>query len=194
MSDKATQKKEYILEKARTIFATKGYKDVTMKDIVDACEISRGGLYLYFTDTKQIFLEVLKSEKSEEESLDAMQELSASELLMIFIKEQKKEILKKTDNLTVALYEYYFSEDIPKKENDIKKKFDMSVKVISKLIEYGVETGEFYCEDPAGCARNLMYVLEGLRIMSCTVGIKADTIDKEVLYILQNLLIEETED
>ena len=62
MSDKSIQKKRYILETARTVFKEKGYKNVTMKDIVDACQISRGGLYLYFPNTREIFLEVLKLE------------------------------------------------------------------------------------------------------------------------------------
>ena len=33
-----------------------------MKDIVEACEISRGGLYLYFESTDQILMEVLQVE------------------------------------------------------------------------------------------------------------------------------------
>ena len=65
MSDKSVQKKKYILETARGVFAEKGYKSVTMKDIVDACDISRGGLYLYFSSTREIFLEVLKMEQEE---------------------------------------------------------------------------------------------------------------------------------
>ena len=60
MGDKSQQKKSYIVETARGVFATKGYKEVTMKDIVEACDISRGGLYLYFSSTKELFEEVLK--------------------------------------------------------------------------------------------------------------------------------------
>ena len=60
MGEKSVQKKRYILENARKVFMEKGFKKVTMKDIVEACEISRGGLYLYFESTNQIFLEVLK--------------------------------------------------------------------------------------------------------------------------------------
>lgn len=41
MGDKSTQKKQYIIEKAKEVFAKRGYKDVTMKDIVDACGISQ---------------------------------------------------------------------------------------------------------------------------------------------------------
>ena len=40
MGDKSAQKQRYILEKARQVFMEKGYKLVTMKDIVEACEIS----------------------------------------------------------------------------------------------------------------------------------------------------------
>ena len=60
MGDKSTQKKQYIIEKAKEVFAKRGYKDVTMKDIVDACGISRGGLYLYFGNTKDLFEAVLE--------------------------------------------------------------------------------------------------------------------------------------
>ena len=65
MGKKAEQKKEYILEKAREVFIKKGYANVTMKDIVSACDISRGGLYLYFSSTKEIFLTLFRREARE---------------------------------------------------------------------------------------------------------------------------------
>ena len=51
MGEKSVQKKRYIVETARKVFVEKGFKKVTMKDIVEACDISRGGLYLYFENT-----------------------------------------------------------------------------------------------------------------------------------------------
>ena len=65
MGEKSAQKRKFILETARKVFVEKGFKKVTMKDIVEACEISRGGLYLYFESTGQIFLEVMKLESEE---------------------------------------------------------------------------------------------------------------------------------
>ena len=44
MGEKSVQKRNYIIEKAREVFQEKGYMAVTMKDIVEACDISRGGL------------------------------------------------------------------------------------------------------------------------------------------------------
>jgi AcrR family transcriptional regulator len=69
MGEKSIQKRRYILETARKVFVEKGFKKVTMKDIVDACDISRGGLYLYFESTSQIFQEVMKLETQEADDL-----------------------------------------------------------------------------------------------------------------------------
>ena len=46
MGEKSEQKRQLILDTARQIFAQKGFAKVTMKDIIDASQISRGGIYL----------------------------------------------------------------------------------------------------------------------------------------------------
>ena len=73
----------------------------------------------------------------------------------------------------------------------LKKQFDAAVYVIEKLILDGVENGEFYCEDPRGTSRHIMYVLEGLKIASQTRGISEAAIDREILYVMQGLIVDE---
>lgn len=194
MGEKSVQKKKYILETARKVFVEKGFKRVTMKDIVEACDISRGGLYLYFDNTSQIFLEVMKMESQEADDVfsdSITEDATAADILILFLKEQKKELLKKGDTMTQAIYEFYFENKPGKKDNLLKKQFDSVVKIIEKLIEAGVENGEFYCEDCEGMARNIMYVLEGLKISAQTVGITSESVDKEILFILRSLGVEE---
>lgn len=194
MGEKSLQKKKFILETARRVFMEKGFKKVTMKDIVEACDISRGGLYLYFDSTKQIFLEVLHMESQEADDVfsdSITEDATAADILILFLKEQKKELLRKNDTLTQAIYEFYFENDLPKKENILKKQFDSAVKIIEKLIEAGVENGELYCEDCEGTARNIIFVLEGLKICAQTIGVTAATVDREILYLLRGLGIEE---
>ena len=195
MGEKSEQKKKYILDKARAVFSEKGYKNVTMKDIVDACDISRGGLYLYFSSTEELFLEVLSDthEEDDEEAVDAALsgEAFAGDMLALFLKEQKKEILRKKNNLTVATYEYFSVHKVSAKENPLKNQFDTAVRIVEKLIENGVENEEFYCENPLGCARNLMYVVEGLKIMSKTIGVTEEAIDRELMYVLEGLVPED---
>ena len=191
MSDKAARKKQFILDTAKKVFAEKGYKDVTMKDIVEACDISRGGLYIYFESTEQILSELIAQESSESDDVFSRtrKDCTAGDILAIFLKEQKKELLSKKDNLTVALYEYLF---IKHANGDIasqqKSKFSSAVDVLTHLIENGIENGEFYCEDAQGAARNIMYVIEGLKITANTVGISESEIDNELLYIMSGLL------
>lgn len=193
MGEKSVQKRKYIIEKARTVFAEKGFKNVTMKDIVDACEISRGGLYLYFSSTDELFLSVLSDDSDDEDTVLASISGSAAagDMLALFLKEQKKEILRKKNNLTVATYEYFTLHKAAALDNPLKRQFDTAVKIVEKLIENGVETGEFYCENPLGCARNLMYVVEGLKITAGTIGITEDAIDKELMYVMQGLVPDE---
>ncbi len=190
MGEKSIQKRKYILETARKVFVEKGFKRVTMKDIVEACDISRGGLYLYFESTSQIFLEVLKLESEETDDVfsdSITEDATAAAILVLFLQEQKKELLRKEDTLTQAIYEFYFETQPNKKENVLRKQFEEAVKIIEKLIEAGVDSGEFYCEDCKGTARNIMFILEGLKISAQTIGITADTVDKEILYILKSL-------
>lgn len=193
MGEKSIQKRQLILETARKIFMEKGYKDVTMKDIVEACGISRGGLYLYFESTKEIFLEVLKLESQETDDLfsaNIQENATAADILALLLKEQKKELLRKKNSLAVAIYEFYFANRPLRKDNALRERFDGAIAVLEKLIADGVENGEFYCEDPLGCARNIMYVLEGLKVSAHTMGITEKMVDAELFYIMQGLVAE----
>lgn len=193
MGEKSLQKQQYIIETARKVFVEKGYIEVTMKDIVEACEISRGGLYLYYGSTEEIFKEVLKLEWEGDDSFDANidEQITAADLMALFLKEHKKEILRKKNNLSVAVYEYFFHHKAPKKEHILRKQFDTGVMILTRLIESGVEAGEFYCDFPRETARNIMYVLEGLKITAHTIGISEAGIDRELLFLMQGLIIEE---
>ena len=120
MGEKSEQKKQLILETARRIFMEKGYKDVTMKDIVDACQISRGGLYLYFSGTQELFRAVMDADEAEADDVFSgavPEDATAADVLLLFLKEQKKEILRRKDDLSLAAYEYYFAHGADQEKN-----------------------------------------------------------------------------
>ena len=194
MNGKSEQKKKFIIETARTVFMEKGFIKVTMKDIVEACGISRGGLYLYFQNTGELFEEVLKMEQEDTDDVfgkSIREETTPSDILALFLNEQKKELLNMNQSLNKAVYEYFFDTTIPARENLLKKQFDAAVYVIEKLIQEGAQNGEFYCEDPRGAARNIMYVLEGLKVAAQTRGISEAAVDREILYVMQGLAADE---
>ena len=93
MGEKSLQKRNYIVEKAREVFQEKGYLAVTMKDIIEACEISRGGLYLYFDSVETIFKEVLRVESEEADDVFGpaiLETASGADILGLFLQEQKR--------------------------------------------------------------------------------------------------------
>lgn len=190
MGDKSLQKRNLIVESAREVFFRCGYKGVTMKDIVEACGISRGGLYLYFSNTKELFEAVLEQE---EQTLSVVLESSAAkeaspgEILLMYLEEQKKEILKKKGNLTVATYEYLFENKLSNADTPIKKRFDENVKVLEKLIENGVAEEWMICESPSDAAKNIVYAIEGMKVTAQTTEVTAKALDRQIAYIMGTL-------
>lgn len=193
MGEKSQQKRKYIIEKARQVFMEKGYRGVTMKDIIEACEISRGGLYLYFSSTQEIFLEVLKQEQ---ESVDDVfsthvgEESTPGDILELFFLAQKAELLNTKDNLAMATYEYYFAHKPEGDDNFWRSQFEAAVQALAQLIEMGVEYGELYCEEPKAAAEEIMYTIEGLKISLLTMKLTEEEIDKQLEYLLQGLGLE----
>lgn len=188
MGNKSEQKKKYIVEKAREVFSKNGYRKVTMKDIVEACEISRGGLYLYFADTKSLFEAVLDEDEKDKDIFDAIQneELTPGEALLTYLDAQKQAILKQ-DNLVAATFEYLFEQKASGNAADAKTVREESVNGIEKLIANGVAEEWMVCDNPTIAARNIIYVLDGLRATAQMVGIMEAEIDEEIEYILGTL-------
>ncbi len=196
MSEKTEQKRQLILESARKVFADKGYKAVTMKDIVEASDISRGGLYLYFPSVEDVFLSVLEMEEENadgEISGEALASATGGEILLWFLKSQKKEILKKKDSLMMAKYEYAFSCTEKKRVSFLKKEMDKAVLVLQNILERGTEGGEFACFDPKNEAKDMMYAIEGMKLLSLTTGISEKRVDSEFLHMMERIVIEDEE-
>lgn len=188
MGEKSKRKRQYIIEKAKEVFLEKGFKNVTMKDVVEKCEISRGGLYIYFASTEEIFNAVIAQDKSSVENFfeQVVTDATAAERLLLFLKDRKVEILNGNKELTQATYEFYFANQ-DAEDNVVKDRFDASVAIVGRLIAAGIENGEFHCQDPEGAARNIMYMVEGLKIAAQTKGLTSEEVDREFVYVLHSL-------
>lgn len=196
MSEKTQLKKQWIMDCARNVFSSKGYKAVTMKDIVEACDISRGGLYLYFSSVEEVFLAVLNmdEENAEEEFSEAVLEDATNvEMLLWFFKTQKKEIFQRNDSLLMAKYEYAFACKENGQTSPLKKEMEKGALVLEKILERGTENGEFACFDVKNEAKDMMYAIEGMKLLSAATGISEKRVDTEFLHMMQRIVIEEEE-
>ncbi|MCD8130590.1 MAG: TetR/AcrR family transcriptional regulator [Lachnospiraceae bacterium] len=190
MGEKSQQKRKYIVEKARQVFVEKGYRSVTMKDIIDACEISRGGLYLYFSSTQEIFLEVLSQDAEAGEDVfgKTLNEKSTPlDVLQVFLDAQKAELMGMDQTLAMATYEYAFAHQLKGKENFVKEKFRAAVRALEQLLSQCAKRGEVYCDDPAGMARQIMYTIEGMKVSMLSMKPSEAEIEEQFTLIWANL-------
>lgn len=183
MGEKSALKKQYIVDKSKEVFAQKGFREVTMKELVEACDISRGGLYLHFPDTESVFEAVLEDEgKAALEALKA--DGAPADVLLEFLEISKQDITKKKENLCAARIEYKFALKAAKKEAVLKKQLTEEIKAIESVIANGVKKKGMVCDDPTAAAKNIVCALDGLRVMAATTGVTSDMVDKEINCIM----------
>ena len=109
MSAKGEKTREYILNSSYALFADKGYKQVTMKDVCEVTDMSRGGLYSHFSSTAELF-EALLEKITKRDEVDFRDRIkngeSATDILNDAFDGMEKEMMHQEDSLSIAMYEY----------------------------------------------------------------------------------------
>jgi len=57
--------KQEIMLRAEQLFAQRGYESVSMREIAEACDITKANIYYYFKDKESLYLQVLESDMLE---------------------------------------------------------------------------------------------------------------------------------
>lgn len=137
MGNKGQKTKEIILQKSYELFASKGFKEVSMSDICDITGLSRGGLYRHYSNTSEIFDEIISKEYEIDEFI--INGESAKSILNKMLLLIEEEIMAEEASLSLAIYEYASlnNQDFFIIINDRAKER------WTKLIKYGIETDEF---------------------------------------------------
>lgn len=55
------ERRQQLLDAARKLFAERGYHDTTVDDITRAADVAKGTFYLYFSEKREIYVEVVRS-------------------------------------------------------------------------------------------------------------------------------------
>ena len=185
MGIKGDKTKQFIKQQAKVLFADKGFKNVTMKDICEVTELSRGGLYRHYNSTEQLFSEII-SEFLEvqndlfSESID--KGLPAIEILNEILNRYKSEMNDTQGSLSMAIYEY------------LSKQYNLSYHSWKKLIEYGISRNEFKQVDIKGVFDIILFTYQGVRMYSQLMPIPNETPERIIEQIKLLLLNKKTEE
>lgn len=174
MGQKAESTKELIRREAYRLFADKGFQAVTMADICRQTGLSRGGLYRYYANTGQILSEILSAEPSVMDRIQRRE--SAAAILEDLLSLLREEILDKKNSLSLAIYEYA---NLGNQELFVSLHRRAKQRWI-RLIQYGVETGEFQPADPEQVSDMILYYYQGLRLWSRVIPFDEQTVQRYI--------------
>ena len=190
MNKKGQKTREHIKKCAAVLFAEKGFKQVTMKDICEAAQLSRGGLYCHYESTRQIFQEMIDdmmSRQDQEFDLRIGQNQSAVTILDDILEGYRKEMLDSRSSLSTAIYEYFSLPEIAGQKNALYQQYLISANTWKKLIQYGIDRKEFHEVDIEAVFHLIVFSYQGVRMYSKLMPVEREIpfrIIKEIRKIL----------
>lgn len=191
MGEKGEKTRVFIRQKACGLFVTKGFQAVTMKDICEATELSRGGLYRHYGSTKEILEEILcESSKADSEFIiDGMMQMkSAAAILEDVLNKMESEMMTPEQSLSYAIYEYSFSCN-PTFIAELNQKEKENWQA---LIKYGIALGEFRDVKAEQMAETILYTYQGVRMWSKVTPVDKRTIQNIIAKVKQDLKRQDT--
>ena len=175
------------------LFASKGFKQVTMKDICEAASLSRGGLYCHYESTQEIFKEIINDFMSRQEdtfSEKIGQNIPAKEILNEVLEKYKAEMLDGQASLSLAIYEYFSIADASETENELYTQYLASFKAWKNLLDYGIQTGEFNLVDIRPAFDLIIFSYQGVRMYSKLMPINEE-IPQGIIEQIRKIIVKE---
>ena len=175
------------------LFASKGFKQVTMKDICEAASLSRGGLYCHYESTQEIFKEIINDFMSRQEDIFSEkigQNIPAKEILNEVLEKYKAEMLDGQASLSLAIYEYFSIADVSETENELNTQYLASFKAWKNLLDYGIQTGEFNPVDIRPVFDLIIFSYQGVRMYSKLMPIN-EKIPQGIIEQIRKIIVKE---
>ena len=191
MGKKGEDTKKLIRERAAYLFAQKGFKNVTMKDICAATGLSRGGLYRHYDSTRQIFLEIIEAlmGAQDNELTEKMNAgLPASQILDEILERYRKEMLDNAASLSVAIYEFFSENYSNGQDNLLLKQYQYSVDMWNEFLSYGIKRGEFKTVDCIEVIDIILFSYQGVRMYSTMIPLD-EQIPARIINQIKKILL-----
>lgn len=196
MNKRGQETRNHIKKCAGSLFAEKGFKQVTMKDICEAAQISRGGLYCHYESTRQIFQEILDdmtSRQDHEIDLKIRENLPAVTILDGVLDKYRQEMLDSGSSLSVAIYEYFSIPEIGGQKNALYEQYLLSASTWKNLIQYGIDRQEFHEVDIAAVFDLIVFSYQGVRMYSKLMPVDEE-IPFRIVKEIRNILVRSDQD
>lgn len=161
-----TERRNEILRVAQQLVSTKGYEQMTIQDILDSLQISKGAFYHYF-DSKQALLEALIERMVEEakRSFTPILEdvhLSALEKFARFFTDLAQWKTAQIDFLQALLSVWYNDDNVLVRQKLTVAGVEQITPMITPVIAQGIREGVFTTPYPKQASVIILTIGQGL--------------------------------
>lgn len=157
--------RQKLVDVARELFARKGIEATTMNDIAQASERGRRTLYTYFRNKEEIYYAVIQSELerlSEEMDRVAGLTIGPDQKILLLIYTHLR-MIKETVGRNGSLRAEFFR-NIWMVEK-VRKPFDAEERdIIRRVLQEGIELGQFHIENVGLLTDIILYTIKGLEV------------------------------
>lgn len=193
INKRGEETRQLIKNCACALFASKGFKQVTMKDICEATKLSRGGLYCHYGSTQEIFKEIINDFMSQQNDIFSekiAKKQSAKKILEDVLEKYKVEMLDNQSSLSLAIYEYFSIKDNAETKNELYVQYLASFNAWQNLLEYGIKNGEFNNVDIKSVFDLIIFSYQGVRMYSKLMPIDED-IPQRIIEQIKKIIVKE---
>lgn len=191
MGRKGDETRRRIREKALPLFAERGFRQVTMKDICQETGLSRGGLYRHYGSTRQIFAEILDAlMAAQDRELSEKMERgeSARGILREVLNRYRDEMADGAGSLSMAILEFYSDPPSDRDGNGLYRQYLDAKALWDAFISYGIRRGEFKEVDRGELIDILLFAYEGVRMLSPILPVDPQTPERIIRHVERALL------
>ena len=166
--DVSEERRLQIVEAAVKVFLRKGYGKATMPEIAPEAGLSIGGVYWYFKSKDEVVLAILEDVfRSDLNDLNSLlsAETSASERLKSFVAAYVESYDELAWLNTIGIEFYGQASHDPVVRGFIQAYISRYRQALVRLIEQGIERGEFRAISPIDTANAIIGLEEGLSLI-----------------------------
>jgi AcrR family transcriptional regulator len=185
-------RKQQVLLAAMEVFKRKGYEKATLKDIVEEAGMSRGWIYLYYSDKNQIFMDLLSLlDRQQETQLEDLKRKSSHliDLLKNYFQGIKETIAADEPSIYPAIYEFWITSWRDEKVRDFfLKRYELVVNLFTNLFLQSKETGDISPKIPVEeIVKIIMSNMDGIMVHSLAFGTKNIDIEEQIIHLLSHV-------
>jgi len=190
------QRKRLILDAAKELFFTRGYRDTTIERITERAGVSTGTFYLYFKSKQEIYMtlyadgiELFQAMAQEAISWPGM---SAIARLSAIAHAYFRFYTNHTEYFEILAFIHMYQADLKERSKMsaiLDEKAIELLKIIEAVIQQGIETGELTPMDTWKATNVLWGMMDGLVMLAerenlMVMGVTLEDLIKQALQII----------